>query len=146
MPSETYFFYDENSDNNKKFKKFMKLLDSAIQWERQNNPEVFGNSNEFHFTTKSNEFMDQLAKDFSESISDFPKWCYAVFLVGENAYIDSTAYRRKGHVEYLSEIKSTYYSINFDNKTIATTLLSKRPWIVYERIKHVFDKIGFVYS
>ena len=122
MPSETYFFYDENSDNNKKFKKFLKLLDSAIQWERQNNPEVFENSNEFHFTTKSNEIMDQLAKDFSKSISDFPKWCYAVFLVGENASIDSTAYQRRGHVEYLSEIKSTYYSINFDNEIIANTM------------------------
>ena len=146
MPSETYFFYDENSDNNKKFKWFVKSLDLATQWEKQNNPKVFENSNEFHFTTKSNEIMDQLTKDFAESVSDFPKWCYAVFLVGENAAIDATAYQRKGHIEYLSEIKETYYSINFDNKVVATTLLSKRPWVIEKSMKLVLDKIGFIYN
>ena len=146
MLSETYFFYDESSDNNIKLKSFLQLLEAAIQLEKRNNPEVFENSNKFHFTIKSNEIMDQLIMDFSESVSDFTKWAYAIFLVGEESYIDSISYQRKGRSEYLAEISSAYHSINSDNKIIANMLLSKRPWIIENRVKCVLDKIGFIYN
>lgn len=143
MASETYFFYDKNSDNNRRFKKLLKLLNSAVELEKKNNPEVFEHTEDFHCTAKRNDIMEQLTKDFSESTSNFPSWAYAVFLVGESAFNDSLSYERKGHTEYLSEIRSEYHSIRFDNKVIASILLCKRPWIIYDRIKHVLDKIGF---
>lgn len=105
MASETYFFYDENSDNNRCFKKLLKLLNSAVELEKKNNPQVFEHTDDFHCTTKSNGIMEQLAKDFSESKSDFPAWVYAVFLVGEYASNDLLSYKTKGHIEYLSEIR-----------------------------------------
>ena len=144
MSSETYFFYNEDSDNNKRLKALIKSLDDAIELEKQNNPEVFKQSNEFHFTTIPNKIMDQLAKDFAESVTDFPQWVYAVFLVGEVAYNDFDIYSRKGRAEYLEEIRSEHYSICYDNKVIANILFSKRPWIVYERIRYVLDKVGFI--
>ena len=145
MASETYFFYDKNSDNNRRFKKLLKLLNSAVELEKKNNPEVFEHTEDFHCTAKRNDIMEQLTKDFSESTSNFPSWAYAVFLVGESAFNDSLSYERKGHTEYLSEIRSEYHSIRFDNNVIASTLLCKRPWIIYDRIKNVLDKIGFYY-
>jgi hypothetical protein len=145
MKLDTSSFYNETSETYLSLKRFMRQLHKADEYEHLHNPESFNaNSLSFHNDIVPNEEMDKLITEFAQTQVDYPKIVYAMFLVGEDVKNNPSRYTSCGYLDYLDLLRDEYENICLDNKGIASTLLVKHPWLIYDRVQHVMNKIGVI--